>query len=154
MWPIVFTTKWLPNADICCRSTKREVLGILHGLEKFHHYCFICEVSVNMDHKPLVAIFEKDLLSISLRLQRVLQLIQHQDTIQDRATNIHYRLAIQTQSQTNGEILGMHITINVIVMHSHIRWHESRRNKDSSSGRWMPQCIDRVCISRFVMHKG
>ena len=34
-------------------------LGILHGLEEFHHYCFNCDIRVSTDHKPLVAIFEK-----------------------------------------------------------------------------------------------
>ena len=40
-------------------NIKREALGILHGLKKFHHYCFAREVYVINDHKPLVSIFKK-----------------------------------------------------------------------------------------------
>ena len=44
---------------ITCRysNIERGALGILHGLKKFHHYCFAREVLVITDHKQLVAIF-------------------------------------------------------------------------------------------------
>ena len=34
-------------------NIKCEVLGILHGLEKFHHYCFGREVLIITDHKTI-----------------------------------------------------------------------------------------------------
>ena len=46
-----------------------EVLGILHGLEKFHHYCFGREVLVITDHKPLVSMFKKDVATVSQHIQ-------------------------------------------------------------------------------------
>ena len=49
-------------------NREREVPGILHGQEKFHCYCFACEFSMIIDHKPLVATFEKDVASLSHRL--------------------------------------------------------------------------------------
>ena len=42
---------------------------MLHGLEKFCHYCFAREVSIITDHKPLVAIFKKDYATLSQRIQ-------------------------------------------------------------------------------------
>ena len=45
-------------------SFKREALVLLHGLEKFHHHCFACEVSVIMDYTPLVEIFKKDMTAL------------------------------------------------------------------------------------------
>ena len=53
-------------------NTEREVLGILHDIEKFHHYCFSLEVSVITDHKPLMAIFKNDVATLSQKLQRIL----------------------------------------------------------------------------------
>ena len=44
---------------------RREACRILHGLEKFHHYCFVCEVHVIIGHKPLVAIMGKDVSMLS-----------------------------------------------------------------------------------------
>ena len=39
---------------------EQEALGILHGLEKFHHYFLAKEVNVITDHKPLVPTVSKD----------------------------------------------------------------------------------------------
>ena len=58
--PIVFASKSLTGAEHRYSNIKREALDILHGLKKFHHYCFAREVLIITDHKPLVAIFKKD----------------------------------------------------------------------------------------------
>ena len=44
----------------------------MHGLEKFHHYCFTREVSIITDHKLLVSIFKKDIATLLQRLQWIL----------------------------------------------------------------------------------
>ena len=57
--PVTFACKGLTGAGHRYSNIKREALGILHGLEKYHHYCFAREVLIITDHKPLVAIFKK-----------------------------------------------------------------------------------------------
>ena len=54
-----------------CRysNIEREALGILHGLKKFHHYCFMRKVHVINNHKPLVSIFKKDLAMLLQQIQ-------------------------------------------------------------------------------------
>ena len=48
-------------------------MGILHGLERFHHYCFAREVSIITHHKPQVKIFKKkDVVTLSERVQCIL----------------------------------------------------------------------------------
>ena len=64
LWPIAFASKSLTSMEINNSNIEREALGILHDL-KIHHYCFAHEVSVITDHKTLVAIFEKDVASLS-----------------------------------------------------------------------------------------
>ena len=49
--PIVFASTSLSSAEWQCSSIKREALGILHGLEKFH--------------KQLVAMISKDVVMFS-----------------------------------------------------------------------------------------
>ena len=49
-------------------NTKRETLGILHGLEEFYHYGFAHQDIMITDHKPLLAIFLKDVANLSCRL--------------------------------------------------------------------------------------
>ena len=67
LWSIAFMNKSLTCAETCYGNTERVALGILHCLNKFHHYCFSHEVSMITDHKSLVAIFKKDGGSLSYR---------------------------------------------------------------------------------------
>ena len=62
-------------------TSKHEALGILHGLEKFHHYCFSREVLVITDHKPLISMFKKDVATLSQHTQCILLKI-HQYRVQ------------------------------------------------------------------------
>ena len=77
---IPFASKSLTGAEWRYSNIKQE--GILHGLEKFHHYCFGREELTTMDNKPLVSMFKKDVATF-------LQCIQH------LLLNIHqYRIQI------------------------------------------------------------
>ena len=49
-----------------------EALSILHGLKKFNHHCFAREVHIISDHKPLVAIFKKDVATLFQCIQCIL----------------------------------------------------------------------------------
>ena len=67
---VAFTSKSLTGAETHYCAIEREALGILHGL-KFLHCCFTNEVSMITDHKLLVAIFKNDVVSLLIRLQRI-----------------------------------------------------------------------------------
>ena len=71
--PITFASKSLTSAEGRYSNIEREALGILHGLKKIHHYCFAREVSITTDHKPLVSIFKKDVVTLSQQINRVLR---------------------------------------------------------------------------------
>ena len=70
--PIIFASKSLTSMEQRYNNMEREALGILHGLERFHHYCFAREISIITDHKPLVAIFKTDAATLSKRIQCIL----------------------------------------------------------------------------------
>ena len=57
--PIAFNSKSLTCAETQYSNTERGALGILYGLEKFHHYCFA--------NKTL-----EDVAILAQRLQRIL----------------------------------------------------------------------------------
>ena len=57
--PIAFVSKSLSSTELRYSNIEREALGILHRMEKFHHYCFARMVSIVTDHKLLVAILKK-----------------------------------------------------------------------------------------------
>ena len=62
---IAFASKSLMGTEHRYSNIEREALGILHGLKKFHHYCFTREVFVITNHKPLESIFKKDVAMLS-----------------------------------------------------------------------------------------
>ena len=70
--PIAFACKSFTGAEYRHRNIEREALGIIHGLKKFHHYCFAREVLIITDHKSLVAIFKKDVATLSQHIQCIL----------------------------------------------------------------------------------
>ena len=57
--PITFVSKCLMGTEHRYSNIECEALGILHGLEEFHHYCFSREVLMITDHNPLVSMFKK-----------------------------------------------------------------------------------------------
>ena len=67
--PIAFASKSVSNAETHYSNIQREALGILHGLQKFHHYYFAIKVQI-MDHKPLVTIFKKDVATLLQKLYK------------------------------------------------------------------------------------
>ena len=66
---ITFPSKSLTGAEKRYNKIDRGALGIVFGLEKFHHYCFDRETSIITDHKPLITIFKKDVATLSQKLQ-------------------------------------------------------------------------------------
>ena len=70
--PIAFVSKSLTSAEQRYSNIEREALGISHGLKKVHHYCFARQVSIIIGHKPLVAIFRKDIVTLSQQIQHIL----------------------------------------------------------------------------------
>ena len=78
---ITFASKSLTGAECRYTNIKQEALGILHGLKKFHHYCFAREVLFITHHRALVAILKKDVAMLSQCIQCILLKI-HQYRIQ------------------------------------------------------------------------
>ena len=92
--PIAFASKSLTGTEHRYSNIEREALGILHGLKKFHHYCFAREVHIITDHKPLVAIFKKDVPMLSQSIQHILlQIINIGSTF---FTNLGQKYLLQT----------------------------------------------------------
>lgn len=55
---------------------EKEMLAIVFGLNRFHSYVFGRHVTIETDHKPLIAIVKKSLASAPKRLQRMLLMLQ------------------------------------------------------------------------------
>jgi len=74
--PVAFASKALTEAERRYSNIEREMLGIVFGLERFHHYVFGRQITIETDHKPLESISQKNLHSAPPRLARMLLRIQ------------------------------------------------------------------------------
>jgi RNase H-like domain found in reverse transcriptase/Reverse transcriptase (RNA-dependent DNA polymerase)/Integrase zinc binding domain len=80
--PIAYASRTLTPCEKRYAQIEKELLSIVFGVERFHHFTYGRKVLVNTDHKPLESIHVKDLDKISVRLSRmVLRLLKYQLTV-------------------------------------------------------------------------
>ena len=77
--PVAYASKSLSAAESNYSNIEREMLGVVFGLTRFHHYVYARKVRVETDHKPLESISKKNLSQAPPRLQRMLLKIQPYD---------------------------------------------------------------------------
>lgn len=70
--PVAYGSKSLTDAQKNYGQIEKEFLAILSACHRFHYYIYGRSVVIQTDHKPLVAIMDKNLHDIhSVRLQRI-----------------------------------------------------------------------------------
>ena len=74
--PVAFGSKTLTDCQSRYSNIEREMLAIVHGIQRYHTYLYATTFTVITDHKPLVTICAKPLHSAPPRLQRMLLKIQ------------------------------------------------------------------------------
>ncbi|MEE8207995.1 MAG: RNase H-like domain-containing protein, partial [Nitrosomonadaceae bacterium] len=80
--PVVYASRALTEIEQRYSNIERELLGVVFGLERLHHYTCGYTVTVQTDHEPLTSIWKKSIASSSPRLQRLLlRLAQYDVTI-------------------------------------------------------------------------
>ena len=72
MYPIVYGSKTLTDAETRYANIECELLSVVGGLEKFTYFTFGRPVTVLTNHKPLIAISKKSLVSAPPRIQCLL----------------------------------------------------------------------------------
>ena len=70
--PIAFASRALADMETRYAEIEKELLAVVYGLEKLHHYVYGRHITVQSDHKPLEIIMRKPLLAAPKRLQRML----------------------------------------------------------------------------------
>ena len=59
--PIAFASRALSSTEQNYTQIKKEMLAILYGLNKFHHFTYGCKVTIVTDHTPIASIVKKAL---------------------------------------------------------------------------------------------
>lgn len=70
--PVAYASRTMTECEERYAQIEKEMLAIVFGLEHFHYYVYGHTVTVETDHKPLEAIFQKPLSRAPARLQRML----------------------------------------------------------------------------------
>ena len=79
--PVAFATKNLSPAEKRYANIEREMLAVVWGCIKFHHYLYDRKFICQTDHKPLEDIHLKHLSDAPPRLRRLLLKLQPYDII-------------------------------------------------------------------------
>lgn len=74
--PVEYRSKLLPNTDSWYSNIERDMLAIVHGLQKLHYYAYGWQATIELDHMPLEAIFKKHLSSAPPCIARMMLRIQ------------------------------------------------------------------------------
>ena len=61
---------WIKGTHENYSNIKREALGLVWELERLHYFIYGKQCTIQTDHKPLEAIFRKELSSCPAKLQR------------------------------------------------------------------------------------
>ena len=69
LYPTAYGSRTLTDAETRYANIEHELLGVVSSLEKFNYFTFGIPVTVLTDHKPLIAISKKSLVSAPPRLQ-------------------------------------------------------------------------------------
>lgn len=78
--PVEFASLTLTDTQTRYAHIEKEMLAIVFGIERFRQYIYgRSDVTVHTDHKPLEALFNKPLVSVPARLQRMMMRVQGYD---------------------------------------------------------------------------
>ena len=69
--PVMFASRALTGAKKNYQNFERECLAMIWRMEKFHYFLYGKQFILKMDQKPLVAIYKKHMVEISLRIRRL-----------------------------------------------------------------------------------
>ena len=76
--PVAFASRALNQTEQNYAQIQKECLSIIFACQRFHYYLYgRGDVTAETDHRPLVSIFTKPLLSASKRLQSMLLTLQN-----------------------------------------------------------------------------
>ena len=79
--PMAFASKALTKIKFQYVNIEREMLAVIFGAERFHTYVYSRSFTIELDHKPLESISQKNLADMPAHLQHMLLCLQGYDYI-------------------------------------------------------------------------
>ena len=70
--PIYFASRAISHTESKYLNLECETLGTIWGMEKFHYFLYGSRVILKTEQKPLVSIYQKNLIDVSPSYQRLI----------------------------------------------------------------------------------
>ena len=70
--PIYFGSRAISPTESNYQNLEHETLGTIWGMEKIHYFLYGNKFTLETDQKPLVSIYQKHLVDVSPRIQRLI----------------------------------------------------------------------------------
>ena len=70
--PIYFACRAISTMESNYQNLEQETLATIWGMEKFHYFLYGNKFMLEIDQKPLVSIYQKHLVDVSPRIQRLI----------------------------------------------------------------------------------
>ena len=125
--PVVYASKTLTSCESNYSNIERELLGVLFSVLHFKHFTYGHKVHIITDHKPLVSLFRKSLMSASPRLSRMLlHILDYQlDVMYQPGTKMHLSDALSRLTSHNNNskaepIKGLDVTVHDVQIFTEI----------------------------------
>lgn len=81
--PVAYASRALSDPETRYAQIEKEALGLVFGCERFHHFVYAADFTLETDHQPLIAISKKGLNDMPPRLQRFfVRLLKYTFTLQ------------------------------------------------------------------------
>ena len=69
--PVYYASCTLTAAENNYQSLEKKCMAAVWGMEKFHYFLYGKHFTLQTDQKPLVSIFQKHMIDVSPRIQRI-----------------------------------------------------------------------------------
>lgn len=69
--PIMFASRTLTKSEQKWAQIEKELLAIVFACKRFHYFLYGREFTVESDHKPLGTLFKRDIVDVTMLLQRM-----------------------------------------------------------------------------------
>ena len=119
--PVVFVGRALIPAERNYSTLEKELTAIVYALQRLHHFIHGGRVTIQTDHKPLVAMYNREVHHSTIRQQRLLLKIHehdvHMEYLKGKDNSIAdalSRLPLASSNDTEVDIIPIHAITNTV----------------------------------------
>lgn len=131
-YPVAYASRTMTSAERNYAQIEKETLGAVYGCEKFHEYVYGRTVTLETDHKPLIAISQKPLGDAPPRIQRLMLRLQKYDVDFEFKPGKHLvvadalsRASLQDSKSATEEMVQIHVdSVRAHMPVSDLKWTE------------------------------